>query len=365
MKIYIPQDKLAKALQNSARTTSNKGSLPILANVLLKTSGSELIIASTNLELASTQKIPAKIEEHGEVTLPAKLTGDFVSNLPKGEVEILVEKNKAHISSGGFSSTINGIDAEDFPEIPTINENQAIHYSISTTDFKLSVGQTIFACSQDTSRPVLTGVYWHSHEGYLYLVATDSYRLTEKRLMQTQSELSAIVPANALQEVLRLIMDSDDEVEVLIDENQVNFRVGGVEVTSRLISGKYPDYRRLIPSSYLTKVDLSKVELARTVKMASLFSKGSGGSVSLSADSEEQNLNVASLASEYGENNSKIECKVTGSNGLTLNSKYLSDVLNAMSSDDVSLRYGEKLSPLVIISEKEEDYMNIVMPLKS
>src|SRR5690606_29641703 len=135
------------------------------------------------------------------------------------------------ISSGTFRSVINGVVADEFPELPTIDETSSIQYSINTADFKQSVSQTIITSSNDSTRPVLTGVYWHSFEGSLYLAATDGYRLSERRLVETTSDVAAIIPTTTLQEVLRIVSDDTEEVEVLFDETQVRFRASESEVT--------------------------------------------------------------------------------------------------------------------------------------
>ena len=174
----------------------------------------------------------------------------------KDTVELKVTDNQLSISSGSFTSVINGVMADEFPELPTIDEKSSINYSITAGDFKPAVSQTIITSSSDSTRPVLTGVYWHSFEGFLYLAATDGYRLSERRLVETTSEVAAIIPTTTLQEVLRTLSDDVTQVELLFDETQVRFRVGESEITSRLIDGNYPDYRQLIPATSETNVTL-------------------------------------------------------------------------------------------------------------
>ncbi len=366
MELSVTQENFTKALSNVGRVASSKTGLPILSNILLRTDGNRLLIAATNLEIASTHLIGAKIITPGAITIPARLVGEFVASLPKGTVELKVTDNHLHISSGSFSSVINGVVADEFPELPTIDETSSIQYSISTGDFKQAVSQTIITASSDSTRPVLTGVYWHSFEGSLYLAATDGYRLAERRLVETTSEVAAIIPTTTLQEVLRTITDEVAEVDMLFDETQVRFRVGESEITSRLIDGNYPDYRQLIPEKSETTATLNASEFTRVTKIAGLFARESGGSVTLTADKEKQHLSIHSIASELGENTSSATAEVTEDGQVTLNSRYLSDSLSAIDGDTIIFRFSGKLAPCVLTAKSDDvNYKHIIMPLKS
>lgn len=366
MELSVTQENLSKALAAASRVASTKTQLPILSNILLRTDGSRLLVAATNLEIATTQYIGAKIAKPGSITIPAKLVAEFVSSLPKGPVEIVVKDDHLHISAGGYKSMINGTVADDFPELPIIDEGSSVQYSISTDEFKQAVSQTILTASSDSTRPVLTGVYWHSHEGFLYLAATDGYRLSEKRLVKTESELAAIIPTSSLQEVLRTLSDDVTEIEVLFDETQVRFRVGDSEVTSRLIDGNFPPYRQLIPESSETMITIDKSEFVRITKIAGLFARESGGSVTLNASKDAGTLAIHSIASQLGENTSESQAEVTEDGQVTLNSRYLADALSVVTGDKVTFRFSGKLSPCVLQSAKKDvDYQHIIMPLKS
>lgn len=366
MELTVTQENLSKALSNVGRVASSKTGLPILSNILLRTDGNRLLVAATNLEIASTQHIGAKVITPGAITIPARLVTEFVGSLPKDTVELKVTDNKLNISSGSFSSVINGVVADEFPELPTIDETSSINYSIASPDFKAAVSQTIITSSSDSTRPVLTGVYWHSFEGFLYLAATDGYRLAERRLVETTSQVAAIIPTTTLQEVLRTISDDTPQVELLFDETQVRFRVGESEITSRLIDGNYPDYRQLIPASSETSVTLKSAEFVRITKIAGLFARESGGSVTLTANAEKKTLSIHSIASELGENTSSAVAQVTGDGQVTLNSRYLSEALGVIDGSEVEFRFSGKLAPCVLSAKVEDaNYKHIIMPLKS
>ena len=366
MELTVTQENLARALSAVGRVASSKTQLPILSNILLRTDSNRLLIAATNLEIASTQYIGAKIAAPGGITIPARLVSEFVSSLPKGNVELTVKNDHLHIKAGGYSSVINGIVADEFPELPTIDETSSIQYSIKTEDFKKAVTQTILTASNDSTRPVLTGVYWHSHEGHLYLAATDGYRLSEKKLVATKSDVAAIIPASTLQEVLRTLSDDIDEVELLFDETQVRFRAGEAELVSRLIDGNFPDYRQLIPAKSETAVTIEKAEFVRITKVAGLFARESGGSVTLTANSDKKTLAIHSIASQLGENTSESPADVSADGQVTLNSRYLGEALGVVDGDQVTFRFSGKLAPCVLTTSGDKaDYLHIIMPLKS
>lgn len=366
MELSVTQENLARALSAVGRVATSKAGLPILSNILLRTEGNRLLIAATNLEIAATYYVGAKVVKQGSITIPARLISDFVSSLPKGTVELSVKTTHMTISSGNYTSVLNGVDAEEFPELPAIDEEKAVIYNITTADLKQALGQTVITSSSDSTRPVLTGVYWHSVDGALYLAATDGYRLSERKLMDTKSEIAAIVPTVSLQEVLRTINDQVDEIEVLFDDTQVRFRVGEAEITSRLIDGNYPDYRQLIPKESETTITIKTEDFVRTVKIASLFARESGGSITLNADSDKQQLSIHSIASELGENTSTASAEVTTSGQVTLNSRYVADALSVLDGNTITFRFSGKLSPCVLsVQEKSPNYMHVIMPMKS
>lgn len=366
MELSVTQENLTKALSNVGRVASSKTGLPILSNILLRTDGNRLLVAATNLEIASTHHVGAKIITPGAITIPARLISEFIASLPKGTVELKVKDNHLSIASGSYSSVINGVAADEFPELPTIDETSSIQYSISTADFKQAVSQTIITTSSDSTRPVLTGVYWHSHDGFLYLAGTDGYRLSERRLVETTSEVAAIIPSSTLQEVMRTVTDDVTEVDMLFDETQVRFRVGESEIVSRLIDGNYPDYRQLIPATSETTIVMGASEFVRITKIAGLFARESGGSVTMTADKEQQTLSIHSIASELGENTSNSIADVTSDGQVTLNSRYLSEALSVVDGDIVEFRFSGKLAPCVLTAKGENvNYKHIIMPLKS
>ncbi|MDQ2973722.1 MAG: DNA polymerase III subunit beta [bacterium] len=364
MKLQVTKENLNRAVSAVARIASSRNSLPILANLLIKTVDNRLVIAATNLDIAITEKIGAKISEPGSLTVPARLLQDFVANLPDGVVELEADDFRLRVSADKYKSTINGMSAEEYPVMPALQAGKS--FSLPSLELKKALSQTVYAASSDDSRPVLTGVYLHTHEGKLYIVATDSYRLAEASLGASKTEVMVLIPASSFQELARVMGDhTSDEVVVTFDEQQVRFTVGDVEIITRLIEGNYPDYRRLIPANFSTQAEVSRNELLNITKVASLFAREAAGSIQISINEKDSSLDVKSIASQLGENNSSIEAKAEGSGTVTLNSRYLLDALNSYAGDTVKFCMNGKLEPCLVIDPSSDKALQIVMPVKS
>lgn len=366
MKLTVTQENLSKALTAVGRIANSKTPLPILNNILLRTENNRLLVAATNLEIAIVEHIGAKVDNDGAITIPARLVMDFVNNLPKGNITLRVEETHLHIESGSYKSVINGILADDFPELPTIKEKEAITLNIDTNIFKKSVSQTIITASNDTTRPVLTGVFAHTFNDKFFIAATDGYRLAERRLSDLKNDLSAIIPASTLQDVLRVTPDDCDEVNILFNDSQVRFRIGNIEVTSRLIDDKFPDYRKLIPQKSDIVIKIDKDEFLRITKIASLFARESAGSITIKTNAKKNTLSIHSIASQLGENTSEANAEINEDGQVTLNSRYLIEALNAIEGEVIQMSFSGKISPCVLTADnKDVNYKHIIMPLKS
>lgn len=363
MKLQVTQENLSKALGSVARVANSRGTLPILSNVLLKTVDGRLSIAATNLDIAITHYIGSKVSTEGSITVPARLMQDFVSSLPSGVIELKLDDYKLNIKADKYNSVINGVSAEDYPVMPAITNGQT--WKVPGKLLKQSLQQVIVAASSDEARPVLTGVYWHTHEGKLYLVATDSYRLAEKAVTGVSSEVDLLIPASALQDLLRLLGDFEEDVVVTHDDQQVLFQVGDIELVTRLIEGKYPDYRKLIPRSFASDAKLKKSELTNITKVSSLFARESAGSVTINLDAESQQVSIRSIASQIGENTASATAEITNEGTITLNSRYILDALHALSGEDVQIAFNGKLEACVLTDPSNDDYLHVIMPLKS
>ena len=366
MEINVDQGKLAKALSVVSRVaTGSKTTLPILSNVLIRVLDGKVTLTTTNLDMAVVDYLPTSSSKNGEITVPARLLADFVSNLPKGDVKISVKATKITTVSGKYKSVMNGVDATDFPELPELNEEKSVIFKIPAEEFKESVSSVKVAVSNDTTRPAFTGVYFNTDENNLYAVGCDGYRLAVKKLVSgISSEIKAIVPIGAINEVLASISEETEEVEILFDESQVCFKLGEIEITSKYIDSSFPDYKVLIPEQTNVEFSVLKSEILRVTKLAALFAREVGGSIILETDANRGVLLVSSVANEFGENTSEIEVDVEKSEKVIVNSRYILDTLGALSGESIKIGFSGGVMPVKMTNMDGADCVHIVMPLK-
>lgn len=363
MKLQVTQENFNHALSSVARIADTHGTLPILANVLIKAAKNRLSVAATNLNIGITVFIGAKIESEGEITVPAALLASFISSLPSGVIHLELEDKKLKIKTDQYNSNINGISAEDFPVMPAIEGGETIE--IKAGELKKALQQVAFSASPTGSRPALSGVYFSSSSNNLFIAATDGSRLAEKTIQLKNSNVSMLVPATAMNDLLRIITDDTDKIKITINDQQALFSFGDAELVTRLIDSAYPNYKPLIPSKSSTKASLKRADLLNIVKVSGLFARETGGSITIEVNEENQNVQIKSLASQLGENNAQANAKVSGSGSITLNSRYLIDGINAFNGEDINFSFNGKLEPVLLSDSKDPSYVHVIMPLKS
>ena len=372
MEIEATAEKLSKALNTVSRIATSKVTLPVLNNVLIKVKDKKVSLVTTNLDMAIIDFLPVSNSKDGVITVPAKLLAEFVSILPKDEkVKITSDKNKITISAGKYSSTINGSPADDFPELPEINEESAVIFKIGTEEFKNGIGQVIIASSNDFNRPALTGVHFYTLDKSLYIVATDGYRLAKKKLIKNvQSEIKITIPSSSLQEVLRSISDDLDEIEISFNDDLIRFRLGELEIISKIIDAEYPNPEDFLPKNSEINLTVDRGDLIRVVKLASLFARHTTNDV-ITCETKAPNIfSVHSIANEYGKNDSSIDTKIEEDGKISITSRYLLDAINVINTPKISIGFidsSKKLSviesALVLKESNSEDYIHILMPV--
>jgi DNA polymerase-3 subunit beta len=365
MKVQITQQHLNKALSLLSRVASGRTPLPILSNIRLRAEGGTFELTATNLEVGIVCTVVGKVEKDGVTTVPAKLLHDFVAQLPKDSVVTIdLQELKLRVKAGLYQSHIQVIAADDFPAIPTISKGTTLKLESKT--LKNALEKTMLASSNDETRPVLGGVYFHSVDSSIFIAATDGYRLAEALVGPVEGEVDAVVPQAALQDTLKIIQDNeDDETTLQFSSGQFSVTTKDILLVSRLIDGKYPEYQQLIPENSDIAFTVQKTEFLTAVKLAGLFSRESGGSITIEAEEDEKKVHVRSVASQVGDNSSAISGDVSGSGTVVLNVRYITDALNCFDGEDISFRFSGSISPCVITSPSQEGYQHIVMPLKS
>lgn len=373
MKLSCLQDKLNYGLNVVGKAAASRTTLPITSNVLLATDESRLKLSATNLEMAISCWVGAKVEEEGSITVPARLLTEFVSSLPNEQVDInLGGRSKAvKIKCSRFEAKISGIDSSDFPPIPKLEGG--ISTSISAEALGQAVSKVAFAAAIDESRPVLTSVNASFEGSTLTLAAADGFRLAVYTLPLAEPVSKAIkinIPAKTLSELNRLMSDDEETINVTIDEgkSQILFRFGSIEIVSQLIQGNFPAYSQLIPQSYSTRAVVDTPAFQMATKTASIFARDGGGIVRLVASPGGANLpgklTISARSEEIGEDMGDIDAAVTGEEAkIAFNGKYLADVLNVIREQQVALEITNPSSPGVIRPVGADNYVHVIMPM--
>jgi DNA polymerase-3 subunit beta len=373
MKLSCLQENLNRGLGIVGRAVATRTTLPITNNVLLVAEEGRLKLVATNLEMAISCWIGAKIEEEGSITVPARLLTEFVSSLPSDTIAINLspQTKTLGLKCARFEARISGVDAKDFPPIPSIDDG--ITTNIEVEALRQGINQVVFAAATEESRPVLTGVDAQFEKDTLTLAAADGFRLAVLKLPVTDSvsqKTEVIIPARTLAELNRLISDQDESIAITLNPNksQVLFRLKAAELVSQLVQGTFPNYSQLIPKSYNTRVIVNKDEFLRATKTASIFARDGSGIVRLvvtpGSESSPGKIAVSARSEEIGDDVGEIDATVEGDDAkIAFNGKYLTDVLSVLKESQVALETTSPSSPGLIRPVGSENYTHVVMPM--
>jgi DNA polymerase-3 subunit beta len=364
------QENLARGLQVVSRAVSTRSTLPVLNNVLLRSEDGGLKLTATNLEIGITYWVPGKIDTGGSMTVPARLLTDIVAGLPANErVELELQAQETlHIKAGRLETHVKGIDAEEFPAIPTAGERPTTR--VPQNILRVALGEVTFAAATDEARPILTGVLARFEGDRLTLAAADNYRIAVKTVtvLDPVEETSLVVPARSLHELSRVLSDTDEPVDIVLSpsRNQILFHLEGIDLVSRLIDGQFPNYQQVLPKSHTTTATVDRDQLLKAVKLAGLIASSSANIVKLHIGKEAEAGITVSAAADVGDNRSEVEAKVEG-DGTTIafNAKYLLDVLQNVPTEQFSIELNGPLSPGVFRPVGDAQYVHVVMPVKT
>jgi len=363
MKIDCVQTKLAGALRRAERVSGKNTTLPILSAVLLEVKGGQLFVRATNLELGVEISIPVKAEEEGIVAVSSQALSSYVSSLQGKNVTLIAEEKTLTVISEKQKATFNTFDHTDFPTIPQVSGTSV---SINAEKLRVGIKSVVYSASVSSIKPELSSVYISGNENNeLVFVATDSFRLAEKKISEKSVEDfdPMLIPYKNVLEIERLLEGIDNEVEVVFGESQIAFVYDSLYVTSRVVDGSFPDYKKIIPDSSTTKVVVLKSDLIDAFKIATIFS-GKFNKVTFTVDPKENKLILETRSNEIGENKAEVDVKAEGA-PLTVdfNYRYITDAFQAIESDSVELLFNGISRPLVLLGVGSKDFTYIVMPM--
>lgn len=365
MNITLLQENLAKAVSKTARIISQRTQLPVLQNLLLSTEDGRLRVTASNLETTESAWVGAKIEKEGGLCVPARTLADLVLSLPQEPVHMIVHEASLRVSCGGAQATIPGVAAGEFPPVSKPKKGKAL--KIETETLAAALSHTLFAAATDEGRPLLTGVKIVSRDKKLWFVATDGYRLSlQKASVDVPHDIDLVVPARALVEVVKACQEEKERKELQLlfaDDGQLLITVGDTEITTRLISGEYPDFEKIIPASFSTRALADKQQFARAVKSAAIFARDNANIVRLHI--ENQRLVVSANTPAVGENTVDVDAKIDGEGGdIAFNSRFLTEFLSNFTEEELLFEMTGALNPGVFRPVKDDSFLHLIMPVR-
>jgi DNA polymerase-3 subunit beta len=374
VKVSCLQENLAKGLSIVGRAVASRSTLPVLSNVLLATDNGRLKLSATNLELGINCWVGAKVEEEGSTTVPARLLADFVNSLPpeRIDMELVVRTQTLNARCARFEANIKGIDAQEFPIIPTAEDGGST-IRLAPEDLRRMIDQVAFAAATDESRPILTGVLARFEGDRLTLAAADGFRLSVRSAPIGQAldqPVEVIIPARALGELARIASDQEEQVEVIVTpaRNQILFHLKDVDLVSQLIEGKFPDYNQIIPSGHATRTVLDSSGFLKAARVSHLFARDAANIVRLEVAPGDElmpgHITLEATSAELGDNVGQMDAHIEGEPvEIAFNAKYLIDVLSVVDSAQVILETTSASSPGVLRPVGDDDYLHVIMPM--
>ncbi|MBK0010438.1 MULTISPECIES: DNA polymerase III subunit beta [Priestia] len=377
MKFIIQKDYLVQSVQDVMKAVSSRTTIPILTGIKIVATEEGVTLTGSDSDISIESFIPSEeegkeivdIQKPGSVVLPARFFSEIVKKLPKDIVELDVQSHfLTIIRSGKAEFNLNGLDAEEYPHLPQIEENNM--FRLPTDLLKNMIRQTVFAVSTSETRPILTGVNWKVDGKELTCIATDSHRLAlRKATIETGNEATynVVIPGKSLSEFSKILDDSHELVDIVITENQVLFKTKHLLFFSRLLDGNYPDTSRLIPADSKTDVILNVKEFLQSIDRASLLAREGRNNVVKLSTLDEGIVEISSNSPEIGKVIEEVQSQSISGEELKISfsAKYMLDALKALEGTDIKINFTGAMRPFVIRTLEDDSMLQLILPVRT
>lgn len=365
MKAECIKDKLKEGVIIAERVTGRNLTLPILSSILIETGNKVLIIKSTNLEAGVEIEIPAKIDEPGSLAVNAIILNNFLTNLNKEvKVQLTTENDNLRITTENTNTLIKALPTDDFPIIPKINQEKG--FNLNSRVLAEGLRAVVFSAALSDIKPEISSVYIYNKEEELFFVATDSFRLAEKKVVldkEIKEVINLIIPLKSVTEIIRIIENLDTNLIISFNKNQLAIQTDNLYLTLRIIDGVYPDYKQIIPTKFITEFNLKKEDLLNVLKLSNIFTD-KFNQINFDLNPNSNTLEIESHNQEVGESKFSLLTKVKGDPLTTsFNAKYLIDSLSSIDSNEIKLRFADKNKPLLMSGVGDDNFLYLVMPI--
>ncbi|MGO0058450.1 DNA polymerase III subunit beta [Brevibacillus fluminis] len=378
MQISVKRDKLVSAVSHVAKAVSTRTTIPILTGIKLKATDEGLTLTASDSDVSIEVQIPSEeagewgvtVHKPGSVVLTARIFGEIVRKLAGDEIHISVDDRfAALIRSGQAEFTINGMNADEFPQLPQLEEEKVL--SIPSDLLKTMLRQTSFAVSTSEMRPILTGIMWSLEKGQLKFVATDSHRLASRSAaVECAEDLyfhNVVVPGKSCNELMKILDDNQAVVDIVVAENQILIKTNHILFYSRLLEGTYPDTSRIIPQGSKTEIVVHSKDFLQSIERASLLSREGKSNVVRLVTMADNNVEISSNAPEIGRVTEMMTpVSVNGEElKISFNAKYMIDALRSLDSGEIRVSFTGAMSPFVIRPTDHDWILHLILPVRT
>ena len=354
---------LQDAILIAQKAITGKSTITILEGILIKAQGNTLTLIGSDKDISIETKLAADIKQPGEIVIDSKIFGEIIRKLPNDKVTIeTLDNNTVQITCLKSVFNIVYMDADQFPELPKINENQI--FSIPQSTLKNMIKGTSFAITQDESRPILQGILFEVNDGHLNLVALDGYRLAVRtELLDTSNSINAVIPGKTLIEVAKILEDSDENVNITFTTNHILFSLENTKVISRLLEGEYIKYNSLLPQEYKLLVNIKRQDLQNGIERASLMSTDSNSNL-IKLNIESDTIIITSN-SQLGKVREEVAIDLQGESlQIAFNSRYILDILKNMEAEEIIMEFTSSVSPCILKDKESDKCKYLVLPVR-
>ncbi|WP_264740013.1 DNA polymerase III subunit beta [Cytobacillus firmus] len=377
MRFIIQRDRLVQSVQDVMKAVTSRTTIPILTGIKIVASEEGVTLTGSDSDISIESFIPkeeagdeiVEIKQAGAIVLQAKFFSEIVKKLPTDSVEISVENHlQTVIRSGKSEFNLNGLDAEEYPHLPQIEEENV--FKIPTDLLKAMVRQTVFAVSTSETRPILTGVNWKVENGTLTCIATDSHRLALRKAQietNVSESYNVVIPGKSLSELSKILDDNNDLIDIVITENQVLFKAEHLLFFSRLLEGNYPDTSRLIPSDSKTDVVVNTKEFLQAIDRASLLAKEGRNNVVKFSTIDGGVIEISSNTPEIGKVVEEVQSKSVEGEELKISfsAKFMMDALKALEGSEITISFTGAMRPFIIKPLNDESILQLILPVRT
>ncbi len=378
MNLIIAKHELNKALQHVSKAISSRSPIPILSGIKIEATKEHVIFTASDTDITiqyyvfpeQEDVIHYEILQEGSAVLPARIFTEIVRKMPESQIEIQSNPQfQALIKSGNSEVQLMGMDPEEYPLMPALDEHQ--QFSIRSEVLKSMIRQTSFAVSANESTPILTGIMWSLSNQVLKFVATDRHRLASREAnIQTDPSLNfknIVISGKTLNELSKLLPEQDTNIDLFLANNQILFQYDSILFYSRILDGMYPDTSKIIPQTYKTELVVNTKLLLDAIDRANLLSREEKTNIVKLSMLDQEKIEISSSQSELGrikEEVALVSCKGEPLQ-IAFNSKYMLDALRTIDSETIFIGFVGTMSPIIIKPEDQEHTLHLILPYRT